>query len=169
MKYKQTYFYRKISNFLFFFKKLFILYLVASQSFINSEIKIFPDHYSSGDVTFEKSEIIQPAAFQTNQQYYYDIGYFSKLTEDYYSQKYGLIYEPEQCQPLTNSGGSITYDSQDKTSFFGSNHPIKNRDSTIEITDVNIFEETKLFENTMTGVNFTCGCPIEFLHNKKSL
>ena len=139
---------------LFLMKKILFFYLIISDNLINSEIKIFPDHYEHDDEIFTTSQVDGV----TNERFYYSIGYFSDSNIDYISPKYGITYHPIQCD-----GG--TYKNNDRESFFGlGGKPIQDIDSTINGN--NRIEETKLFQNTMTGNDIVCPSPFLLFHNK---
>ena len=161
----------KISNFIFnknqnlLIKKFFILYLIVSNSIINSEIKIFPDHYEHGDEIFQTSQVNDV----TFERFYYKVGYFTNSENSYYSPKYGITYLPDNTCISITDGISLIYNSIDRESFFSDNDadgkPIKVIDSTR--SNKNKVEETKLYQNTMKASgNFRCLSPFILFHNK---
>ena len=152
-------------KYIFTLKKYFLLYLIVSNSIINSEIKVFPDHYEHGDEIFQTSQVNDV----TFERFYYAIGYFTDSDVTYYSPKYGTAYLPDNsCSSLDAS--SLQYSSIDRVSFFGDysndndKRPIKALDETR--THKNIVEEVKLYQNTMKGKNFLCRSPFILFHNK---
>ena len=145
---------------LFFFKKIFLFYLIISNSVINSGITIFPDHYEHDDEIFSTSQVKDV----TFERFYYSIGYFTNLDIEYISPKYGITYHPVQCVPIPVTG-SIEYKNNDRTSFFyDEGKPIRFPDSTR--SNLNKIEETKLYQNTLTGNNIRCPSPFLLFHNK---
>ena len=148
-----------------FLKKFLIFYLLVSHALISCKLEIFPDHFSENDPNFKRAQIKK----YSTQEFYYDLGYYTQKTEKYRSPKYGINYRPVQCQKMTDDDPDITYKSEDEDSFFGSKDKgFGNIESTIEDIDginVNQFDDTKLFRNTMTGNNFYCPSPIRAFHN----
>ena len=158
-------FFFNTKKYLFTIKKFFLLYLIVSNSIINSEIKVFPDHYEHGDEIFQTSQVNDV----TFERFYYAVGYFTDSDVIYYSSKYGTSYLPDNsCNSLDGSG--LQYSSIDRQSFFGvynddnDKRPIKALDETR--THKNIVEEVKLYQNTMKGKNFICRSPFVLFHNK---
>lgn len=152
-------------KYLFTLKKFFLLYLIVSNSIINSEIKVFPDHYEHGDEIFQTSQVNDV----TFERFYYAVGYFTDSDVTYYSPKYGTAYLPDNsCSSL--DANSLQYSSTDRESFFGNynvdsdKRPIKALDETR--THKNKVEEVKLYQNTMKGKNFQCRSPFILFHNK---
>ena len=143
----------------FFLKKALIFYLMII--LIECEIKIFPDHHSANDPNFRKSQV----KTITNESFYYDLGYFTQKTEKYRSPKYGLNYRPIECHNMTEQP-ELIYKDNDNISFFGvPPKAIKDIYSTLSVNE-NLYEETKLFKNTITGINFECPSPIRAFHNE---
>jgi hypothetical protein len=158
---------------LFTIKKFFLLYLIVSNSIINSEIKVFPDHYEHGDEIFQTSQVNGV----TFERFYYAVGYFTNSDVTYYSPKYGTAYLPDNsCYSIDVNGNQITpdriqYNSIDRDSFFGvynndnDKRPIRAKDETR--SHKNLVEEIKLYQNTMKGnCNFRCRSPFVLFHNK---
>ena len=144
---------------LLFTKQILFLYLIISNHLINSEITIFPDHYEHDDEIFTTSQVDGV----TNERFYYSIGYFSESNNDYISPKYGVTFHPIKCEALS---GSIVYKDNDRKSFFGNTgkEAIISPESTR--TGKNRIEETKLFQNTMTGSDIKCPSPFLLFHNE---
>ena len=142
-------------------KKFLFFYLIISNNIINSEITIYPDHYEHDDEIFTTSQVDGV----TNERFYYSIGYFTELNIDYISPKYGITYHPIKCDNL-DSSSPLFYNDNDRTSFFNDieGKPIRFTDSTR--SKKNRLEETKLFQNTMTGKNIKCPSPFKLFHNK---
>ena len=145
-------------------KKIFLFYLIISNSIINSEITIFPDHYEHDDEIFTTSQVDGI----TNERFYYSLGYYTNLNIDYISPKYGITYHPTQCKDLSGTAPNYNpvYRDNDRTSFFQNiqGKAIRYPDSTR--TGENKIEETKLFQNTMSGRNIKCPSPFSLFHNK---
>ena len=145
-------------------KKFYILYLIISSSIINSEIKIFPEHYEHADEIFSTSQVTGV----TYERFYYDIGYFTQTGERYHSPKYGIDFLPIECWVITDDAGNeigeLLYKIDDRDSFFGDidGKPIRVTDSTR--SNKNKVEETKLYQNTMRGYNFRCPSPFLLFH-----
>ena len=145
-------------------KKFYILYLIISSSIINSEIKIFPEHYEHADEIFSTSQVTGV----TYERFYYDIGYFTQTGERYHSPKYGIDFLPVECWVITDDAGNeigeLLYKIDDRDSFFGDidGKPIRVTDSTR--SNKNKVEETKLYQNTMRGYNFRCPSPFLLFH-----
>ena len=142
-----------------FFKKFLLFYLVISQAVISCKMEIFPDHFSKEDPNFSRGQ----AKKITNQEFYYDLGYFTEKTEKYRSPKYGINYRPVQCHSISDTDPGPTYNPDDTTSFFVNGKGFNNIHSTLD--SENYFDDTKLFRNTMTGNNFYCPSPIRAFHN----
>ena len=146
-----------------FFRTIFLLFItliLILNTQIKCEIKIFPDHHTEDDPVFNKSQVLDI----TNESFYYDLGYFTEKEKYFRSPKYGINYKPRKCELIENITGSITYEDNDITSFFGNDKQgIKDIESTLELG--NRFEETKLFRNTMKGFNFSCPSPIRAFHH----
>ena len=149
-KYRKDYIFLKFINF----------HLLITLITINCEINIFPDHHSEYDPNFNRSQV----KGITNESFYYDLGYFTNLTEKYRSPKYGLNFRPVLCEKMPECEDEPIYNNNDTESFFGPQKGIKNIESTLEMN--NKFEETKLFRNTIKGYNFTCPSPIRAFHRK---
>ena len=135
------------NHYLSFLKKFFIFYLIISNSIINSEIKIFPEHYEHGDEIFSTSQVNDV----TFERFYYDVRYFSQSGKNYHSPKYGIDYVPIECEIIKdNTGnpiGELYYKTDDRETFFGTEgQPIQVTDSTR--SNKNKVEETKLYQNT---------------------
>ena len=142
-----------------FIKKFLIFYLVISHALISCKMEIFPDHFSSEDPNFKSSQVKR----KTSQEFYYDLGYFTEKTEKYRSPKYGINYRPVKCQKMTGDDPDITYEPDDRISFFGPGKGFANVESTLEQN--NKFDDVKLFRNTIKGNNFYCPSPIRAFHN----
>ena len=151
---------KSFSNFIRTIFLLFITFMLIFNSQIKCEIKIYPDHHTEDDPVFNKSQVMDI----TNESFYYDLGYFTEKEKYYRSPKYGINYKPRKCELIENITGSITYNDDDRISFFGTDKGIKDIESTLELG--NRFEETKLFRNTMKGFNFSCPSPIRAFHHK---
>ena len=143
-------------------KKILFFYLIISNNIINSEITIYPDHYEHDDEIFTTSQVDGV----TYERFYYSIGYFTDLSIDYISPKYGITYHPIKCDILESDSSSPYYNNNDRTSFFNDieGKPIRFIDSTR--SGKNRIEETKLFQNTMTGKIIKCPSPFKLFHNK---
>ena len=148
------------------YKKEYILtkllfFFLLTQTLIKCTIDIYPDHHSQYDPNFNRSQV----KGITNESFYYDLGYFTNLTTKFRSPKYGLNYRPVQCEKMPEYEEDPIYNSNDEESFFGSFvKGIGNIGSTLEMN--NKFEDTKLFRNTIKGINFTCPSPIRAFHTK---
>ena len=147
----------------FLAKKIFLFYLIISNSIINSGITIFPDHYEHDDEIFTTSQVNGI----TNERFYYSLGYYTDLKVDYISPKYGVTYHPVECIDLAGTAPDYkpVYSNNDRTSFFQdiNGKAIRYPDSTR--TGLNKIEETKLFQNTMGGRNIKCPSPFSLFHN----
>ena len=140
-------------------KKFLLFYLIISSNIIDCGITIFPDHYEHDDEIFTTSQVNGV----TNERFYYSIGYFSESNIDYISPKYGITYHPVKCDSPSNN---LIYQYNDRVSFFGdiNGKPIRDPESTISFN--NKIEETKLFQNTMSGTVIICPSPFKLFHNK---
>ena len=144
----------------FFLKKAVIFYLIIL--LIDCKIEIFPDHHAANDPNFRRSQVKRI----TNESFYYDLGYFTQKTEKYRSPKYGINYRPVQCHKIDEEGSDPVYNGNDITSFFGSPQKgITDLHSTLNVNN-NLYEETKLFRNTIKGINFECPSPIRGFHDE---
>ena len=143
------------------FKKLiysfyFLYFLVRSLLPIKSEMKIFPDHISSGDPLFNTSQVYS----KTNERFIYKLGYYTDdeaNKQNIFSKKYGIYYEPVSCVV-----GNYESSSPD---FVGPNKVITNTESTIE-KGANVFEEIELFQKVLKGNNIECPSHLKLVHNK---
>ena len=136
-------------KFLFQFIIFFLVFLT-----FKCEMKIFPDHISSGDPIFNTSQVYD----KTNERFYYQLGYYTTNVnqEPIYSKKYGIFYDPVECTSGT-SGSSDAFISQTNTI-------IKNIDSTTE-KNANFFEEIDLFSNVLTGNDIVCNSSLKVIHD----
>ena len=128
----------------------FIYFLIKSFIPIKSEMKIFPDHISSGDPIFNTSQVYSA----TNERFIYKLGYYTTSTNapDIYSKKYGIYYEPVTC---TKSG--------DGSQNFA--NAIQQTGSTKNNKGKNYFEEYELFNNVIQGYNIVCNSHIKIIHS----
>ena len=141
-----------------FLKKFLLFYLLISKAVISCKMQIFPDHFSENDPNFSRSQVKSI----TNQEFYYDLGYFTQKTEKYRSPKYGINYRPVQC--VSNTDQPLIYDDNDQTSFFGTSEKIiKDPTSTLDVG--NKYDDVKLFRHTIKGDSFTCPSPVRAFHN----
>ena len=128
------------------YKKEFLWYLLFSiflqHIIIECNINIYPDNITPGDPIFNHSQVYEV----TNERFIYSLGYYTQNTNNYYSKKYGIYYEPVSCT------GSISNTYQDNN-FFRS--VIKSTQSTNNKGN-NIFEEVGLFQNGIKGCSITC-------------
>ena len=148
----------KIKKEYLFLIRLLFFYLI-NQAIIECTINIYPDHHSQYDPNFNRSQV----KGITYESFYYDLGYFTNLSENYRSPKYGVNYRPVKCVITTGNNQPI-YRSNDQTSFFGTNKGIEDPSSTLNMN--NKYEETKLFRNTVTGSNLTFPSPIRAFHSE---
>ena len=151
-------------HFLSILKKFYILYLIISNSIINSEIKIFPEHYEHADEIFSTSQVDGV----TYERFYYNVGYFTQSGKIYRSPKHGIDYYPKECEIIDGMIGDLVYNDMDRQSFFGNEN---DEGKAIRVTDStrsnkNKVEETKLYQNTMKGFNFRCPSPFLLFHTR---
>ena len=160
MVYSQLKIFFKKDN--FFLKKALLFYLMII--LIECKIEIFPDHHSAFDPNFKRAQV----KTITNESFYYDLGYFTQRADKYRSPKYGLNYRPIQCHNISADDPVPIYKSDDDNigdvNFFGTSNGIEDKYSTLKVND-NLYEETKLFRNTIKGINFECPSPIRAFHD----
>ena len=134
----------------------FIYFLIKSFIPIKSEMKIFPDHISSGDPIFNTSQVYSA----TNERFIYKLGYYTSSTltnpPNIYSKKYGIYYEPVTCTTGTSTS----------TGFVDKAKVIEQKDSTKNNKGKNYFEEVELFNNVITGNNIECDSHLKIIHSK---
>ena len=119
---------------------------------IYCSITIYPDNITPGDPVFNNSQVYSV----TNERFVYSLGYYTDSTNNYYSKKYGIYYEPVKC-----TGTSIIYSYGDN--LFTQNE-IKKKISTIE-KGQNFYEEYELFKYSMTGSNIECPSNLKIIHD----
>ena len=149
-----------------YFKKIkfsfcFLYSIILLFFHINCDMKIFPDHISAGDPIFNTSQVY----LKTNERFIYKLGYYTSSTDNYYSHKYGIYYEPVSCTAYSSSS-SITVDNN-SNNFIGQPSIIFNRASTkYDPIGRNYFEEISLFKNVITGYGMQCNSHLKVIHNK---
>ena len=149
-----------------YFKKIkfsfcFLYSIILLLFHINCDMKIFPDHISAGDPIFNTSQVY----LKTNERFIYKLGYYTSSTDNYYSHKYGIYYEPVSCTAYSSSS-SITVDNN-SNNFIGQPSIIFNRASTkYDPIGRNYFEEISLFKNVITGYGMQCNSHLKVIHNK---
>ena len=141
-----------------FHSNFFFLYIIIKQFIpVLNEVKIFPDHISSGDPIFNKSQVYST----TNERFIYKLGYFTNTPnpEKIFSKKYGIYYEPVTCI----GGTGLSYSDSDTSTFFQSNI-IGDKVSTTT-KGMNFFEEIELFKKVMSGTEITCNSHLKIVHS----
>ena len=141
-----------------FHSNFFSLYRIIKQFIpVLNKVKIFPDHISSGDPIFNKSQVYST----TNERFIYKLGYFTNTPnpEKIFSKKYGIYYEPVTCI----GGTGLSYSDSDTSTFFQSNI-IGDKVSTTT-KGMNFFEEIELFKKVMSGTEITCNSHLKIVHS----
>ena len=141
----------------FVYSLYFIFFLVKSFFPTKCGMTIFPDHVSVGDPIFNTSQVYST----TNERFIYKLGYYTTdttETNNIYSEKYGIYYEPVTCTSENFISPQIA--------FVGTNKVIQNKYSTINSKGKNYFEEVELFNHVLAGNNIKCPSHLKLVHNK---
>ena len=138
-------------------KKIIIFFyfhiIIIKFFMVKSAMTIFPDNISKGDRIFNNSQVYG----KTNERFYYFLGYFTDTNSNakYYSQKYGVTFEPVNIPSIENHYNRVT---------IFSDNIIKNPGSTI-VKSKNYFEEFGLFNHVVGGTKMTTSSHLKVIHD----